>query len=137
MQLDAGLVVGAGLAVALHTHVASGDALYRAVLVVEHLGRGEAGIDLDPQGFGLLAQPAHHIAQADNEVAVVVHLRRGGQLVGFFGGQEQEAVRVHRGVQRRAALPPVGEQFFQRARLDDGAGQDVGTHLGALLHDAH
>ena len=78
VQLDAGLVVGAGLTVLLDTHVAGGDALDRAVRVEKHFGGGEARVDLDAQRLGLLTQPAHHVAEADDEVALVVHLRRGG-----------------------------------------------------------
>ncbi|MER3487001.1 MAG: hypothetical protein C4345_14520 [Chloroflexota bacterium] len=38
-------------------------------------------------------------------------------LVGLGFGQEQDAVFGHFGVQRRAQLFPVGEQFGQRARV--------------------
>ena len=40
-------------------YVAGGHADDRALVVVEHLGRGEPGIDLHAQLGGLLAQPAH------------------------------------------------------------------------------
>ncbi len=44
-----------GLAFAIDAHVARGDAAYGAIFVIKHFGGGEAGIDLDPHGFRLLA----------------------------------------------------------------------------------
>ena len=38
--------------------------------------------------------------------------------------------------QRRPLLAPVGEQFVQRPRLDDGARDNVSAHFRRLLHDA-
>jgi hypothetical protein len=48
----------AGAAVAADAHVAGGDAAHGALVVVQHFGAGEAGIDLDAERFGLLAEPA-------------------------------------------------------------------------------
>ena len=76
MQLHARRVAVLVLAVLADAHVAGGDALHRAVLVIEHLGGGEARIDLDAQRLGLLAEPATDVAQADDVVAVIVHQRR-------------------------------------------------------------
>ena len=58
MQLDARLVAGLLAAVLGDAHVARGDALDPAVLVIEHLGGGEAGVDFDADLLRLLAQPA-------------------------------------------------------------------------------
>ena len=69
------LVIGAGLAVAADAHVAGGDADDAAILL-QQFGGGEAGIDFHPQRFRLRAQPAHHIAQRDDVIAAVMHLRR-------------------------------------------------------------
>ena len=62
------------------------------------------GIDLDPELLGLLRQPAAQIAEADDVVAVVVHLRRRRQPERPVSRQIQEAVFGRRGVERRAAL---------------------------------
>lgn len=43
-------------------HGAGGDAFYRSVLVVQHLGAGEPGIDLDAERLGLLTQPFGDVA---------------------------------------------------------------------------
>src|SRR5262249_15420978 len=77
-QLDAGLEVVGRLTVLADAHVAGGDAEDAAVLAVEHLGGSEARIDLDAKSFGLGGQPAAEVAEADDVVAVVVHLRWGG-----------------------------------------------------------
>jgi hypothetical protein len=65
-----------GLAVAADAHVAGGDAAHGALVVVEHFGAGEAGIDLDAERFGLRAEPAAELAQADDVVAVVLQSSR-------------------------------------------------------------
>ena len=72
VQLHAELEVVGRLAVLADAQVAGGDADDRAVVVVQHLGGGEAGEDLDAQRLGLLRQPAHDVAEADDVVAVVV-----------------------------------------------------------------
>ncbi len=54
VQLDPGLVVGLGLAVAVEAHGAGRHALDAAVVVGQDLGGGEAGIDLGAE----LARPA-------------------------------------------------------------------------------
>jgi hypothetical protein len=77
--------------------VAGGHALDRAVVVVQHLGGGEAGEDLHAQRFGLLAQPLGDGTQADDVVAVVVEAV-GQQEVGRAGGAglAQEQARRRR-----------------------------------------
>jgi len=136
MQFHARLEVVAGLAILADTQVAGGDALDRTVLVVEHLGRGKARIDLDAQCLGLLTQPAAQVAQADDVVAVVGHLRRRRQLERTAFGQEQEAILAGRRVQGGAALLPVREQFGQGVRFEHGAGQDMGADFRALFQQA-
>ncbi len=129
-------MVGAGLAILADAHVAGGDARHAAFLVVEHLGRGEARIDLDAQRFRLLRQPAADIAEADDEVALVVHLRRRGQLDRARGRQIKEVILAHRRLDRSATLLPVREKLVERARLEHRTGEDVRTHLRALLDHA-
>ena len=65
-----------------------------------------------------------------------MHLRRGRQPPGAGAGQQQKAVLDSRGNERRGALAPVGEELVERARLEDGAREDVGADLRALLDDA-
>src|SRR3546814_11483005 len=84
-----------------------GHAPHAAVLAIQHLGGGEPGIDLDAELGRLLAEPAADVAEADDVVAMVVHLRRRRQAVGPAGGQVHEAVLGGRRVQRRAALLTV------------------------------
>ncbi len=138
-QLHPGSVVRAMLAVAGHAHIADGDADYAAILL-QQLGSGEAGVDLDPQRLGLAAQPLAYLAQADDVVAVIVHVRhhraehRDPVRAGL--GEEQHVVFGRQGVQRRSALVPARDQLVQRPGLDHRPGQDVRADLGALLHHA-
>ena len=136
VQFHARLEGVAGLAVLADAEVAGGDALDRTILVVEHLGRGEPGVDLDAKRLGLLAQPAGEIAQADDVVAVVAHLRRRRQLERARFAQVEQAVLSGRRVERGAAFLPVGKQLGQRVRFEHGAGEDVGADFRALLQQA-
>jgi hypothetical protein len=61
MQLHAELEFRAWLAVTFQAHIAGGNALDRAVFVVQDFSSWEAGEDFHAQRFSLLAQPAHHI----------------------------------------------------------------------------
>jgi hypothetical protein len=63
VKLHARLIVGLVLAVPADAHVAGGDALHRAVLIIEDLGGGEAGEYLDAQILGLAGEPAAHVAE--------------------------------------------------------------------------
>mmetsp|Transcript_46268 Transcript_46268/g.144739 ORF Transcript_46268/g.144739 Transcript_46268/m.144739 type:complete len:512 (-) Transcript_46268:298-1833(-) len=75
VQLDAALEGVLHGAVLGDAHVARGHAHHAgAGRVVEHLGGGEAGVDLHPELLGLAPQPAHELRQADDVVAVVVEL---------------------------------------------------------------
>src|SRR5690606_12491007 len=70
------------------TQVAGDDAAYYAVFVDQGFLSGEARVDLDAQGLGLLGQPAAQVAQGNDVVAFVVHgfrheeVRNPGSLVG-------------------------------------------------------
>ena len=136
MQLHARLVVRPGRAVGTYAHIAGGHPLDRAVLVEQHLGGGEARIDLDTQCLGLAGEPAAELAEADDIVAAVAHLRRRRQAKRPALGEEQEAVLARLGVERRPTLAPIGQQLVERAWLQHRAREDMGAHLGALLEDA-
>src|SRR5258707_98278 len=56
-------------------HVAGGNAAHGAVFVVEHLGPGKAGIDFDPERFGLPPEPAADAPQPSDVAVMVVHQR--------------------------------------------------------------
>jgi hypothetical protein len=57
-------------------HVAGRDAAHRALVVVQHFGRGEARIDFDTERLGLRRQPAADIAERADIAMMVVHQRR-------------------------------------------------------------
>jgi DNA polymerase len=71
-QFHAGLEGVSGLAVMANAHVAGNDAEDAILVVVEHVGSGEAGVDLDAQALGLPGQPAGKRPKADDVVAVVL-----------------------------------------------------------------
>ena len=140
MQLHAELEVLGRLAVLADAEVAGGDALHRAIVVVEHFRGREAGEDLDAERLRLLRHPAHDIAEADDVVAFVVERQRHQPVgrapcAGFR--EEQDVVGGDRLVQRRAQLLPVREQLIHRTRVHHGARQDVRAGLRALLEHDH
>ena len=136
VQLHAGLMVVLGLAIPVEAHIAGGDALDAAILVIEDFSRSKARIDFGAELFGLLPQPFHHPAHADDVIAVIMHLRRCRQLEGPGLGQKHEPVVGDRCIERRPLLLPVGDEFVQRAGFQNGAGEGVRPKLGRLLDHA-
>ena len=138
-QLHARRVVCRLLAVGADAHVAGRDAAHPAFVVVEHLGGGEAGIDFHAQRLGLLGQPAAQVAQADDVVAVIAEAGRQEQVRHLEPapfGEKKEPVFADRRIERRAALLPVGQQFVERARIENRTGQDMRADFRAFFEDA-
>ena len=141
VQLHAGRIAVLFLAIRAYPHIAGGNTLDPAIVVVQHLGSGKPRVDLNAQVLGLLRQPAADVAHGNDEVAFVV----GGlgnqeirQLDGFLGARVKEEVVVRdRGVQRCTHVGPVGKQLRQRAWFEHGTGQNVCAHLGTFLDDAN
>ena len=71
-QFHSGLVGGTLAAILEPSHVARGHAGDRTVVVVEDFAAGKAGVDFDSERFGLCAEPATEVAQADDVIAVIV-----------------------------------------------------------------
>ena len=105
-----------------------------AIAVVENLGRGEAGEDVDAFGFDQPAQPFHEAVQRNDVVAVVLE-RRGREGKGGLAaaGEEVDVIVVHQGAERRAALLEVGDQVAERARIEHRAREHVRAGLPRLL----
>ena len=57
-------------------HITCCDPAHTAFIVIKHFSGREAGIDLDTKFFSPLTKPATEIAEADDIVAVIIHLRR-------------------------------------------------------------
>ncbi len=139
MQFHAGLEVRPFGTVVQTPHVAGGDAPDGAAVGEQHFGAGEAGIDLDAEPLGLLAQPAAQVAERNDVVAFIVEAARqqaAGNAGGGGLGQDQEAVLADRRVQRGAVVLPVGQEFVEGARVEDGAGKDVGADFRTFLDQA-
>ena len=139
-QLHAAGEVGVGLAVAADAHVAGGDADHLAVLD-QHLGRREAGIDLDAELFRLAAEIAGDVAERADEIAVVVH-ELGHEQVGHLHAAGVSQIHELVGGDFRLERPVgIGAPFRQQAVEADGvdhrAGEDVGADLRAFLDHDH
>ncbi|MNQ83269.1 hypothetical protein D3C85_983450 [compost metagenome] len=75
-QLDTGRKAAFLLPGSADAHVGSQDTPDPALLVVQHVGRRKAWKHIDTESLSLLTQPTTYIAQADDEVAFVVHRAR-------------------------------------------------------------
>src|SRR5574341_2148480 len=75
VQLHARLVRVGLLALAIDAQVPRSEAFHRAAFIEDFCG-GETGEDLDPQRFGLFAEPAAYVAEADDVVPMVLEARR-------------------------------------------------------------
>ena len=98
--------------------------------------RRKAGIDFHPQALGLDRQPFAEIGEADRVIALIGHQRRHQEMRQpdrAPRGVEIETVVGDLCLERRALLFPVGDQLVQRARIDDGAGEDMRSDLGAFF----
>ena len=129
------------LAVGAHAHVAGRDPGHRTVVVIENLGGGKPGKDVYPQGFGLFAQPAAHIAETDCMIAMIVR-RLWHEEIGHLDpiGVIDEVVHLigrHRIGKRRAAFSPVGKEFVEGSGFHNRTRQNVCADLGAFLHQTH
>ncbi len=140
VEFHAGLVFTLVAAILGYAHVLGGDALDRAIFVVEHLRGREAGEDLDAQLFGLAGQPAAQIAERPGVIAVVRH-ERGHRPVRHVelasGGEHPVPVVGHRRFSHRAAVfAPVRQQLVQCLGIDHRARQDVRADFRTLFQDA-
>ena len=140
VQLHSLLVFGLVRAVLRNPHVARRDAAHVTAVAVQHFGRGKARVDFDAERLRLLREPATDVAEAHDVIAMVAHQRRQ-QALGYrerlVMRQDQEPVFADRRIDRRAQCLPIGHELVQRARIDDGAGQDVRADLRALFENAH
>src|SRR6185503_4949951 len=128
-------VVGTRLAVPVEAHVADADARDAAVLD-ERLRRGEPGKDVDAERFGARGEDRGELAERDDPVAAVVHLRRRRHAHGARPGEVPELVarRGHADVGRRVA--PARQQRVERFRLERAAGDQMRADRGSLLQHA-
>ena len=86
----------------------------------------------------MLTEPAAHIAEGYDVVAVVLHRRQHQKFRPGQGGifrQENEPVFLYGLVQRGAHVLPVGQQFGQCARIKHGAGQNMSADFRAFFQD--
>ena len=123
-------------AVLLETHVADADTADRSGRVEER-GRGrEAGEYVATERLGLAGQPRCQIAERDDEVAVVRHLRWRRQPVAPGSSQQRELVARGRNLDAGVLGAPFRQQRIERSRLEHAAGQRMRAHRGRLLQQA-
>ena len=139
-QRQTGLMVRPRRAIGQKPELAGHHAAHGAVRAIDHLRTGHAGENLDPQSLGFLRKPAAEIGHRDDVIAVVRHQGRhrpvrDADLAG--GAEDVEIVFLHRHLDRRAALTPIGDQRIQPGRVEHRPRQDMRADLRALFqhHD--
>jgi hypothetical protein len=127
-------------AIASDAHVTCCDTTHRALFGVQDFGAGKTGEYIDPEGFGLGTQPAAHLAQTDDVIAVVLEALRQHEIrhIETAGaGEEGKTVVADRRIQRCVLRLPVGNQFGQRARIHHRAGKYVRADFTAFFDQAN
>ena len=132
-----GAKFGPGVAVLLETHVADPDTADRAVRLEERCRGREACKYVATERLGLGGQPRREIAERDDEIAVVRHLRRRRQPVALRSSKQRELVAPGRHLDAGVLGAPLREQRIERARLEDAARERVGANRCRLFQQAH
>ena len=135
-QFQPRLVIGLGLAVPPDAKDPGDNAGDPSILAPDHLGSRHARIDLDPERLGLARQPAAEISERADVAAMIVHEAGhwpGGNRRVALRPERQEAVAGDGRIERRALFLPLGDEFVERPRIDDGARKDVGPDLRSFL----
>ena len=134
-DVDAGLEVRERLAVAAPTLVARPHPDDAPVVDEERLA-GRLGEDHHARGLCLLGEEPAELRHGDDPVAVVHHRRRRRDPESGALRQEVDGLAVHRPVGRHLLHgDPAREQLPDRARVHDGAREQVRARLLALLED--
>ena len=107
-----------------------------AAVLDQGFRRREAGEDVDAERLGARGEERRELAERDDEVAAVVHLRRSRQprAAGLREVPELVARRRHADVRRR--LAPAGQQGIERTRLERAAGDQLRADRGGFLQHA-
>lgn len=125
------------LAVTPNAEIIRCDTNDGAFSVVENLTCSKSGVHLHTQFFCALPKPLAQLAQADDVVALVTHLRRMGDRDGVFFSQEAHLVRCRGGNMLEPGgivlREPVWEQFVHGRRLNHVSGHNVVANLPRLL----
>ena len=137
VQLQTGLIIGFVRAIARDAHVAGRHPLHRSVVIEQHLGRREAGVNLHPHLGCTFTQPARQIGERTGVGALVVHYRwqqRMRHRPLFRLGQDPVVVFRHRRLcQRAVAVAPVRQQLVHGTRVDHRTRQDMRADLRPFL----
>src|SRR5690606_11010641 len=135
-DVDAGRETGArpaiGRAVRLDAHVAAAHtdhARFRAVALDQRVAPGKAGEDLDAERLGVRGQLLAQLAERDDEVARIVHLRRRRQAEGARLRVEPELIAPGGHADVRRVVASRGHELVERRWLHHAARQDVRADL--------
>jgi hypothetical protein len=136
VELDAWRILRGRLAVLTDADHARDDARDAPVLAPDHVGGGEAGVDLHPRLLRLHSEPAAQVPQRADETAMVVHVlgrREPAEVHLPVRPENDQLVLGHGRVERVVEFVELREQLSQGDRVHDRTRQDMGADFRALL----
>ena len=135
-NLNARLKRGLLLALASASLVAGQDALDTTIVDQQLLGVS-LWKEIRAKLLGLLGHEARELADGDDPVAVIFHLRRRRKAERPALGQHVDRFLLDDALNWQVSDAEFGEEVLQRLRADDRAGEQVGSRALPLLHDRH
>src|SRR5687768_3125123 len=99
--------------------------------------RGESREHVHSRGFGLLTEPAHHLAERSDVVTVILHRRRRGDPERMPSRQQIDPLSGDRATKRKIAVLEVGEELTHGDRIDYRSRKRVLAERGRLLENAN
>ena len=108
---------------------------YSIALDQEFLRR-VSGKDVDAQILGLLAQPAHDLAERGDIIALVVHRRGRGNPYRPSAGEHVHGFLFHRLPERKVVVAEIGKEVAKRRGVHHGARQAVLAQRRSFFQNA-
>ena len=142
VELHPALKRGFGFARARDSQIVGGNAFDAAICrVVDDFRGSESRIDLHAHLFSALSKPFTELIQADDIIAVIVHLRRSGNWdCGVLREETHLVIGGRRGIFKARVVvfrQPVGKEFINGGGLDDIARDNVSPNLPSFLKQKH
>ena len=100
----------------------------------EQLPGGRLGNDRDAELLRALGEPAAHLREGRDVVAVIPHCRGRRDAQRALGGEVVEALVHDRATEGHVLRVHAGEELAKGPRVDDGAGEEMCAGCAAFLH---
>ena len=125
MDFHSPFKIGFRLSITTDPDVICSNSFDRAGRVVEDFGSSKGRVDFNTKLFSLFPKPSSKLIQRHNVIPSVGHLRGMGHGNRPFLGEKVHAVFCCGSVERRALVFPIGDQFIQSPRLQNGSRENM------------